>query len=72
LAYGAVLLVAFLAVMTACWRRRGVETLGRVAFAGPILLAVAMAFGAATNVMLTHKSVHLGVDAGQSLNVIAN
>jgi hypothetical protein len=72
LAYGAILLVAFVTVLTAYLRRRGVDMLGRIAFAGSLFLALAMAFGAATNVMLNHKSVHLGADSAQTLNIMAN
>jgi hypothetical protein len=72
LAYAAIALVCFMAILTTRLRRMGADMLGRIAFAGSIMLAAGFAFGAATNIMLTHKSVTYDASSAKTLNLIAN
>jgi hypothetical protein len=72
LAYGAIFLVAYIAVLSGYLRRMGSDALSRVCFAGSVILAIAMAVGSAINFMLTHRSVTLDASSAQTLNLMNN
>jgi hypothetical protein len=72
LGYAAIFLVCFFGVLTHRLRRAGAEALSTVALAGSVVLGVAMAIGAATNLMGTHKSVTLTTSTAQTINLINN
>lgn len=72
LAYCAVFVVVFFAVLTSYLRRMGASALARVAFAGSLILAAAYGIGAGTTAMLDHKSVTINAGSAQVLNLINN
>lgn len=72
LAYAGVFLVWFTAVMCSYLRRAGARTSAAAALGGAVIVGAAFGVGAATNILLTHKSVTLTPSSAQTLNLVAN
>lgn len=72
LAYAGIFLVWFTATICSYLRRAGARTSAAAALCGSVIVGAAFGVGAATNILLTHKSVTLTASSAQTLNLVAN